>query len=290
MTHRIARIVTALVFGSAAAIAQDVEPPPGFRANRTTYSPLMDEMADTRNVEVTDAQLEELKSLQLEAIWDGLGEYQANYVLGLRTTQPGQRVVGRALTMRFLPPRPDVREALDALAEEGDWDRRYYGRAADEAKPGDVAVVDLGGASGDQMFGDVGGLGMNLAGIRGAVIDGGSRDRAELRDPAFADFPVFARYFDIDTSQWLGAEWNVPVRIGDVTVLPGDIVVADDSGVLFFPPQILEQVLNEARAKVSMENFQRDLLRTKQYRFRDVYPVLSPELLEQYQRDHKPDR
>lgn len=281
--------VVVLTAGSLVALAQDVEPPEGFRANRTTYSPLMDKLASSRAVAVSDAQLAELKTLQLEAIWDGLGDYQANYVLGFRTTQPGQRVVGRALTMRFLPSRPDVRQALDALAEEGDWDRRYYGRAADEARPGDIAVVDLGGASGDQMFGDVGGLGMKLAGIKGAIIDGGSRDLAELEAAEFADFPVFARYFDIDTSKWLGAEWNVPVRIDNVTVLPGDIVVADDAGVLFFPPQLVEQVLSRARAKISMENYQRELLRTKQYRFRDVYPVLSPELLEEYQRQSEPD-
>ena len=288
MRNLILLTIVVLVAGSLAAFAQDVEPSEGFRANRTTYSPLMDMLASARDVEVTYAQLEELKTLQLEAIWDGLEDYQANYVLGFRTTQPGQRVVGRALTMRFLPARPDVRQALDALAEEGDWDRRYYGRAADEAKRGDIVVVDLGGASGDQLFGDVGGLGMKLAGIEGAIIDGGSRDLAELEQESFADFPVFARYFDIDTSKWLGAEWNVPVRIDNVTVLPGDIVVADAAGVLFFPPQLVEKVLRRARAKISMENYQRELLRTKQHRFRDVYPVLSPELLEEYERQSEP--
>jgi regulator of RNase E activity RraA len=289
MKHRALAILAALSLVSLTASAQDIDPPEGFRANRTTYSPIMDKLSSARDVEVTDSQLEELKTLQLEAIWDGLGDYQANYVLGFETTQPGQRMVGRALTMRFLPSRPDVRRALDELAEEGDWDRRYYGRAADEASPGDVVVVDLGGASGDQMFGDVGGLGMQLAGIAGAIIDGGSRDLAELEEPSFANFPVFARYFDIDTSKWLGAEWNVPVRIGNATVLPGDIVVADDAGALFFPPELLAGVLAKARAKVSMENYQRELLRTKQHRFRDVYPVLSPELLEEYERRSEPE-
>jgi len=286
MKIRTVMALTIILAGSVTTYAQDVAAPDGFRANKMTYSPLMDKLAGPRNVPVTEAQLEELKLLQLEAIWDGLGDYQMNYVLGLQTTQPGERVVGRALTMRFLPSRPDVREGLDALAEEGNWDRRYYGRAADEATPGDVVVADLGGARGDQFFGDIGGLGMQLAGIRGAVIDGGSRDRTELREPSFAGFPVFARYFDIDTSKWLGAEWNVPVRIAGVTVLPGDIVVADESGVIFFPPQLVESVLNKAHAKVAMENFQRELLRKKEHRFRDIYPVLSPELQEEFERQH----
>lgn len=284
MNNGIVMAITIFVMSTVTTSAQDLAPPDGFRANKATHSPLMDKLANSRNVPVTEAQLEELKTLQIEAIWDGLGDYRANYVLGLQTTQPGERVVGRALTMRFLPSRPDVREALEALAAEGDRDHRYYGRAADEARPGDVVVADLGGASGDQFFGDLGGLGMQLAGIRGAIIDGGSRDKAELSESGFADFPVFARYFDIDTSKWLGAEWNVPVRIDGVTVLPGDIVVADDSGVVFFPPQLLESVLERARSKVSMENYQRELLRKKEHRFRDVYPLLSPQLLEEYER------
>jgi 4-hydroxy-4-methyl-2-oxoglutarate aldolase len=132
-------------------------------------------------------------------------------------------------------------------------------------------------------------LGMKMAGIRGAIVDGGSRDRAELEDPSFADFPVFARYFNIVISEWLGADWNVPVRIGRATVLPGDIVIADESGVLFIPPQLVEQVLAKARAKVSMENYQRELLRTKQHRFGDIYPVLAPELLKEYERRTNPN-
>ncbi len=275
MRNRMVMVFAVLSIGSVATFAQD---------ERMSSSPIMDKLASSRDVEVTDAQLEELKTLQIEAIFDALGDYKGNYVLGFQSTQPGQRVVGRALTMRFLPTRPDVREALDALAAEGDWDRRYYGRAADEAKPGDVIVVDLGGTSGDHMFGDMGVLGMKMAGIRGAIVDGGSRDRAELEDPSFVDFPVFARYFNIVVSEWLGADWNIPVRIGRATVLPGDIVIADESGVLFIPPQLVEQVLAKARAKVSMENYQRGLLRTKQHRFGDIYPVLAPELPEEYER------
>lgn len=280
MRNRIVTFFAVLSTSSIAALAQN---------DRDSASPIMDKLASSRSVEVTDAQLDELRTLQLEAIYDALGEYQSSHVVGFETTQPGQRVVGRALTMRFLPPRPDLREALDELAAEGDWDRRFYGRAADEAEPGDVVVVELGGSNGDHMFGDMGVLGMKMAGIRGAIVDGGTRDRVELEDPSFADFPVFVRYYNVVVSEWLGAEWNVPVRIGRATVLPGDIVVADDSGALFIPPQLVEQVLAKARAKASMENYQRELLKTKKYRFGDIYPVLAPELLEEYERRSNPD-
>lgn len=290
MRNQIVVVFTLLSIGSVATFAQDTEPSDGRQASRLSSSAIMDHLAAARDVDVTDAQLDELKALQVEALWDALGDYRENYVRGFQSTQPGERLVGRALTMRFLPPRPDLREALDTLAEEGDWDRRYYGRAADEAAPGDVIVVELGGASGDHMFGDMGALGMKLAGIRGAIVDGGSRDLAELSDPSFADFPVFATYFTAVVSEWQGTDWNVPVRIGRTTVLPGDIVVAGDSGVLFIPPQLVEQVLIRARAKVAMENYQRELLRTGEHRFGDIYPVLAPALLEEYERRSAPRR
>ena len=222
--------------------------------------------------------------MQLEDIWRSLGDYRSNYVRGFRSTQPGRRVAGRALTMRFLPPRPDLVAAIDQLSAEGDWDRRYYARAAEEARPGDVVVAELGGADGHVLFGGMGALGIRLRGAAGVVIDGGSRDLAELVGPAFADFPVFARFFDVTTTSWLGVEWNAPVRIGTATVLPGDVVVADETGVLFFPPELVPGVLRAAEEQATLEEHERDLLRSGEHRFRDVYP-LSPALRQEYERD-----
>ena len=262
----------------------DVPAPEGFRTNRTTYSAVMDVLGSGRDrATVTDADLARLREMQLEDIWSALGDYRANYVRGFRSTQPGERIAGRALTMRFLPPRPDFVEAIDTLAAEGDWDRRYYARAAEEARPGDVIVAELGGAGGHVLFGGMGALGIKLRGASGVVIDGGSRDLAELASDAFRGFPVFARFFDVTTTSWLGAAWNAPVRIGTATVLPGDVVVADDTGVLFFPPALVPAVLAAAAERAALEEHERDLLRRGEHRFRDVYP-LSPELREEYER------
>ena len=259
----------------------DVAVPDGFRANRTSHSSVMDVLRPTRPA-VTQEQLDALKELQLEDIWSALGEYRVNYVRGFKGTQAGQRLVGRALTMRFLPPRPDLVRAVDRLAEEGDWDRRYYARAAEEAQPGDVVVAELGGETGHILFGGMGALGIKLRGAAGVVIDGGSRDLAELQGDDFEDFPVFARFFDVHTTSWLGAQWNTPVRIGSVTVLPGDVVVADEGGVLFVPPEVVPSVLESAAAREALEDHERELLRSRMHRFRDVYP-LSPELREEYE-------
>ena len=291
---RIAIITLAATLLAAGAItaqesesltAGDVAAPDGFRANRSSYSAIMDVIRSKQAAaEVSDEDLARLGEMQLEDIWRSLGDYRRNYVRGFRATQPGRRIAGRALTMRFLPPRPDLVAAIDQLAAEGDWDRRYYARAAEEARPGDIVVAELGGADGHVLFGGMGALGIKLRGAAGVVIDGGSRDLAELVGPAFADFPVFARFFDVTTTSWLGVEWNAPVRIGAATVLPGDVVVADDTGVLFFPPALVSDVLRAAEEQAALEDHERELLRSGEHRFRDVYP-LSPALRREYERD-----
>jgi len=81
----------------------------------------------------------------------------------------------------------------------------------------------------------------------------------------------------------VGVDWNGPVRIGSVTVLPGDVVVGDEEGVLFFPPQIADEVIKSAENTVSAETFKREVMRSGKYRTRDTYPRLSPELEKQYE-------
>ena len=263
----------------------DIEAPEDFRANRTSYSAIMDVLRPTRP-DVSDEDLAELATYQIENIWGGLGEYQENYVRGFVHTQDGTRIVGRALTMRALPPRPDLRRAVDTLAAEGNWDSRGYVRAGEEGRVGDIVVAERGGFDGDIFFGDMTALGMKLRGIKGVIIEGATRDQNELNGEEFDGFPVYARYFDPRGPEWLGVSWNVPVRVGTATVLPGDIVVAEAEAVLFFPPEILPQVLQAARDRQALETYERELMNSKQYRVRDVYP-LSPTLREEYERKRR---
>jgi regulator of RNase E activity RraA len=74
---------------------------------------------------------------------------------------------------------------------------------------------------------------------------------------------------------------RVPVRVGDATVLPGDAVVADAEAVDFFPASIADEVIARATRIVEQEDHERELVRKKLHRFRDVYP-LKPELQRQF--------
>jgi 4-hydroxy-4-methyl-2-oxoglutarate aldolase len=276
--------------GCAGLAAGQVTPDPKLRDNRNTYSPVM-ELLKPDMVRVTDAQLEHLKHIQLEPIWQAVQAlgYRNCHFSGLKTTRPGERLVGRALTIRYLPQRPDLTEAMTRLAKEGDWPRAYNVRAGEEVKPGDVIVVDLGGGIPDGIFfGDVSAIGARAAGANGVILYGSTRDEVELQK--MAGFPVLAMGFDPRPATQIGVDWNIPIRVGDVTVLPGDVVVADEEAAVFFPGKIAEQVIERAQATQDQEMYERKLATERHHRFRDVYP-LNPELKKQYEEEKaKKDR
>ena len=272
------------------AVAASPTTVPVNRAARDTWTPVMDVLRAQRTP-VTDAQLQRLVELPIEAIWGGLQgkRYQHSFVTGFLATQPHAKLVGRALTMRYLPVRPDLMEAVNTLAKEGDWDFQYNVRAGEDAKPGDVIVVELGGMVNRATFmGDVTGLGIKMAGVKGVIIDGGLRDLSEFLP--WQDFPVY--YTGAHASAMadqVGVEWNAPIRLAGITVLPGDVVIADASGVLVFPPQLTAELIDAAETTVYTENFKREMMRSRKYRARDIYPKLSPELekaFEEWKKTH----
>jgi 4-hydroxy-4-methyl-2-oxoglutarate aldolase len=274
------RLVFAFVLAAAGASAQEAKPS---RTARDTWTPIMDVLAPER-VRATDAQLLKLKALPIEAVWGALhGKGYHTFVNDFQMTQPGSRVAGRALTMRYLPVRPDVLKAVQTLAREGDWDFQYNVRAGEDTRPGDVLVVELGGMVNWATFmGDVTGLGIKSRGAAGVVIDGGLRDLQEFLP--MKDFPVYYRGAHASyMNDQVGCEWNAPVRVGSVTVLPGDIVLADSSGVLFFPASLADEVIRAAEDTVYVETFKREMLQGTKYRARDIYPKLSPELERVYE-------
>lgn len=290
-------VVAVVVLGGSPSYGQAAAPAPAAptvqvnRASRDTWTPVMDVLRAQRRP-VTDAQLERLAELPLEAIWGGLQakRYQHSFVTGFQLTQPGSKLVGRALTMRYLPVRPDLMDAVSTLAREGDWDFQYNVRAGEDARAGDVIVVELGGMVNRATFmGDVTGLGMKMAGVKGVIIDGGLRDLSEFMP--WKDFPVYYTGSHASAmADQVGVEWNAPIRLGEMTVLPGDVIIADASGVLAFPPQLTAELIASAETTVYTENFKREMMRSRKYRARDIYPTLSPELekaFEEWKKVHK---
>lgn len=154
---------------------------------------------------------------------------------GLAPVIPGMRCAGRAVTV------------LETTAARGSFSSPEFrvGEMIDAAGPGDLVVVANAGAC-VSTWGGTAALAAKLRAIGGLVVDGGVRDRAEIAE---AGFPVFARHVTPRTGRTrvrveaIGA----PVSVAGVRVEPGDVVVADDTGIVVVPARHAREVLETAR-------------------------------------------
>ena len=119
--------------------------------------------------------------------------------------------------------------------------------AMDLAKPGDIIVIDAGGYTERAIFGELMAAYMKIRGIRGVICDGAIRDYDGLSK--MDGFQVYACSASPNGPYKNGpGEINVPVSCGGKMVYPGDIVVADDDGVLFVRPENAEEVIAATNA------------------------------------------
>jgi 4-hydroxy-4-methyl-2-oxoglutarate aldolase len=199
---------------------------------------------------VPDDLIERMKLVTTEEAWGVLRRngYHRQFVGNWMETHPGTVMVGRAVTAQFLPHRPDYHEAVQqaGLAE---------GRAAiggqnswviETLELNDVMVVDIFGKVKDgTVIGDNLGTAVRSRTRAGAVIDGGIRDYTGLKELTEVNF--FVRGVDPTAiADVTLAGLNIPIRIGEVTVLPGDIVLGTPTGVIFIPPHLAQEVVERS--------------------------------------------
>jgi regulator of RNase E activity RraA len=201
------------------------------------------------------AVFEKLRRCTLDSVWNGLAArgYMDQFVGGLQVVQPDRVMVGRAMTLRLMPRRPDLDQQV---AAQGPY---LVARAVLQTKPGDVMVVDAGGNVEAGFIGDILVSGFIANGGAGIVCDGAVRDLTYLRTLAL---PIYTRgsHASYIGRRMLGLDLNIPVRIAGVTVLPGDILMGDAEGVLAIPAALAEAVADEALATDAKEEFLREKL------------------------------
>jgi 3-hexulose-6-phosphate synthase/6-phospho-3-hexuloisomerase len=160
--------------------------------------------------------------------------HRSGDIPGLRPLTPGAKLVGPALTVRTYP---------------GDWAKPV--EAIDEAKPGDVLVIDAGGVA-PAVWGELATNSAIQRKLAGVVIFGAARDSGDIRR---LRFPLFCSLVSPTAGEPKGfGEIGVPVRIAGIRVSPGDWIIADDDGVCVIPREKAIEYTNRAMDVLEKEN------------------------------------
>lgn len=197
-----------------------------------------------------DELLSRLAKLDTCAVSDTLDRLGlGGATIGIRPVWPCARIVGHAVTVKIKPAGLEKpKQHLGTLAIE-------------IAQPGDVIVVDSGGRTDVSAWGGLLSLASKLKGLSGVVVDGACRDVDESRE---VGFPVYARAVVPVTARGRIMQDTVKAEIqfGGVQVHPGDLVIADGSGVVFIPWPRAEEIIAEAEKIAAQETLMAEAIRS----------------------------
>jgi regulator of RNase E activity RraA len=183
---------------------------------------------------------------------------------------PGKAIAGPALTLQFMPKREDVYGA----DEFDDPEKQLHRHALYHTRPGDIIVVDARGDMSSGVFGEMMLTYFAGKGGVGAVIDGCIRDYPKAKSLGVGFWirgvtPNFHTQTNI-----IPFNVNCPIACGNVLVMPGDIIIADDDGAIVVPVKLGPAVLQSSSEHVGWEDFAR--LRLSQGgELRKYYPLSS---------------
>ena len=160
--------------------------------------------------------------------------HRGGVLQGILPLFPGIRMVGQAVTVRTYP---------------GDWAKPV--QAIDVAQPGEIVVIDAGGA-GPAIWGELATHSAVQRNLGGVVIDGALRDSPEI---LAMKFPAFSRLVMPNAGEPKGfGEIGVPVTVGNMRVEPGDWLLGDDDGVVVLPKAIAVEYANRSMDVLEREN------------------------------------
>jgi len=222
---------------------------------------------------VPDGLIERAKGLSAEEVWAILPNkgFRNQYADGFQILHANKRLVGRAFTLQFMPVRPDVDSVIQSKAQAAGLGRMYNQTAIDMLQPGDVLVVDLFGLGeggtivGDNLFYYI----MKATKGAGLVVDGAVRDLdgiSEMDMPAY-----FRKAHPSAIANVMVTGINVPVRIGNATVMPGDLVFGDSEGVYFIPPALVQTVVDNSDEIHIHDEWTRMKFDEGKYKSREIY-------------------
>ncbi|MDR8394694.1 hypothetical protein NC796_26385, partial [Aliifodinibius sp. S!AR15-10] len=223
---------------------------------------------------VPEGILQRMKKVTIEEAWAVLrGEnYEHQYAEGWEVLNPDSVLVGRALTATFMPGRPDVHRVIQARGEKAGRTGSQNSWPVEMLQDGDVYVADQFGAHEDgPTIGDNVGNAIYTNSGNGIVYNGALRDVAGLKE--IEGFTAFFRSYhpshhlnnpDGELNTTL-VSINGPTRIDEVMVMPGDVVLGRDGGVIFIPPHLAERVVKTSEIVRLRDMFGQQRLREGVY-------------------------
>jgi 4-hydroxy-4-methyl-2-oxoglutarate aldolase len=233
---------------------------------------------------VPDSVLAGMKNVDAEEALEALSlhGYVGQFEGGWREINPGGRMVGRVFTAVFMPLRPDVNSVINDNGKAAGHAGGQYAWLVDLLSPGDVLVVDMFGKIKEGAFADDKLVAAIFAKSRnGLVVDGAVRGATNISE--LRGMHVFARNFDpsaLSDSMLMGI--NVPIRIGQTTVLPGDVAVSDVEGITFIPPQFAQDVVDFANMIQPIDEWGHQMLREHRYNPGQIDGEWSKQMIHEY--------
>lgn len=234
---------------------------------------------------IPDGLLERAKKIGIDDAWTVLeNEGYTNQFAGeWKMVKDDVPVVGRALTAMFMPSRPDVEKNI---MERGINSRGRKGNTnswpIDMLTQGDVYVADgFGKIDAGTLMGATLATSIYNKSGNGVVFNGSARDLEALKK--MDGFNAFVRDFHpsfLEDMVLMGL--NSPIRIGDAIVLPGDLVIAKNQGVLFVPAHLAQQVILTAEFVSLKDQFGFEMIKTKQFTTGEIDSQWSNEIKEHF--------
>lgn len=180
--------------------------------------------------------------------------------------KPGQRMVGPARTLRYVPMREDM-DTLATLGARSNAQRALI----EDMRPGEVMVIDAMGTTGAGSLGSILARRLQRIGAAGIVTDGAYRDAPGIRALAI---PSYARGENGNTNLTLyhPADYDLTIGCGGVMVEPGDCMLGDGEGVVVIPRYLVREVAADAFEQEVRERFIDNLVERGASVF-DVYPL-----------------
>lgn len=215
---------------------------------------------------IPDDLLERAKHIGIDDAWAVLkNEGYLNQYEGNWKTVNETLMTGRAVTAMYMPSRPDVEKNIKDRGAKMGRKGNTNSWPIDGLVKGDLYVADaFGKISAGGIMGSTLANSIFAKSGNGVVFNGAARDLQEIKN--MKGFNAFVRDFHPSyTEEMVLMGLNSPIRIGNVMVLPGDLVIATVEGVLFVPAHLAEQVVSTAEFVVRKDQFGFEMVRTGKY-------------------------